>query len=225
MSAQGPGPCGRAVRTCRRARFAPHFREWSPAASWTADADGRYELAGHLVQRQDRQLLEPSAGASHLGRSSGRCGSSTPLLGRRRSGPSCVQRRGRCAWQRFETGSGSVPTTSTPPVLGAPRQAVAAQAAASAPIPTTTTSWLRSSGTYRAGTPLRWHLRREMATLRARLEADRRRGATPGLVLVAAAVLRHLNADPLLPDSGRCWRCPRRIRQLGTATATYCVVG
>lgn len=53
-------------------------------------------------------------------------------------------------------------------------------------------------------------LRREMAGLRTRLDADDTGALAPGFVL-AAAVLRHLNADPLLPREllPRTWQGDR----------------
>jgi phenylacetic acid degradation operon negative regulatory protein len=55
-------------------------------------------------------------------------------------------------------------------------------------------------------------LRREMAELQGRLDAGETEALAPGFV-VSAAVLRHFQADPLLPDEllGRAWS-GRRLR-------------
>ncbi len=168
------------------------------ASAGEADgAGGGYQLAGRLAARQDRQTASrrattlPWDGSWEL--------AVVDADGRRSAADraACATPSPRCAWSSSARACGRDPTTSTQGRLPAP-----------GPSPTVVPALARRHARPRAGPrravrPAGVAGRRRRAARRdgrapARLERGRHRGARLGFV-TSAAVLRHLQHDPLLP--------------------------
>ena len=159
--------------------------------------DGRYELAGHLVDRQARQLASRrpalrrwgghwemwvvgAAARSAAERAELRTAASALHLGELRDG----------VWLR--------PDNLRRSQFGGSREVVVEQAHRFTTQPDHDTDLVGQLWDLRRWTSEALRLRREMATLHGRLNADDTDALPLGFIL-AATVLRHLNKDPLLP--------------------------
>lgn len=159
--------------------------------------DGSYELAGALVERQRRQDASRAAVRSEW---SGTWRQAVVDAGARSAGDRAMLRR---AMQRLRMGELRDGVWLRPDNLPADR--LPGDRAAVAPF----TRWfsVHPDDDAQLGAVL-WDLsawaeravdlRRSMAALLGRLDRGDREALAPGFVL-SAAVLRHLNSDPLLP--------------------------
>ena len=195
-----------------RARVA--LSRMAAAGEVTTDGSGRYRLAGHLLDRQGRQAgsrrgetrpwdgVVADGGGHRLG------------PGRPRTGPPGASGWHWPAWPSSARGCGCGPTTST---CGPTRPRIPTWRSTRARPTGIRSRWPPPSGTSTGGPdgPPTWPTR--MADLPPTGPDD----LAPGFVL-SAAVLRHLQADPLLPVGAAAGRvaghgAPGGVRPLGPA--------
>lgn len=172
------------------------------AGELTRRGDGRYELAGHLAERQRRQIASRRAVVANWNGNW-----ELWLVGPRSRPPEqrAALRRAALALRLAEARDGvwlrpdNLPGSSRPANARAVMESQATRMLAQ---PDTDDELAASLWDLRSWNQTAMDLRRRMHASTSRLVEDDTSALAPGFVL-AAAVLRHLNADPLLPEELR----------------------